>query len=259
MKGIVFTGDSFTWGQGLWFYSELPNIKYPEQFNYFNSYHITQSQINYKNSVKFARIVANYYKTFEVTRYENGGSDVQSLDFIDSTFKHNSYEDFSYVIFQTTQPFRSNFDYVHNLHTFKINIHPNMKLKNTPDKFFNEWMESNQYSFDDFENLLKKQIISKIKNKFIELEKNNVKCKLFSWTNDYLELIKGDSYLNERFISIECNNIEFDSIQDMLNTNPELSINNDPYFKTPPLDSHTGLYAQTLIANSIINKINKEL
>ena len=30
MKGILFGGCSFTWGQGLYFYSNLPNLYEPK-------------------------------------------------------------------------------------------------------------------------------------------------------------------------------------------------------------------------------------
>ena len=36
MKGIVFTGDSFTWGQGLYFYSNLDDIYYPKNCEFMN-------------------------------------------------------------------------------------------------------------------------------------------------------------------------------------------------------------------------------
>ena len=29
MKGLVFGGCSFTWGQGLYYYSDLPRLKEP--------------------------------------------------------------------------------------------------------------------------------------------------------------------------------------------------------------------------------------
>lgn len=31
MKGILFGGCSFTWGQGLYFYSDLPNLYNPSK------------------------------------------------------------------------------------------------------------------------------------------------------------------------------------------------------------------------------------
>ena len=36
MKGIIFGGCSFTWGQGLYFYSDLVDLKYPKSHYVFN-------------------------------------------------------------------------------------------------------------------------------------------------------------------------------------------------------------------------------
>ena len=34
MKGLLFGGCSFTWGQGLYFYSDLPDLYYPKPYEY---------------------------------------------------------------------------------------------------------------------------------------------------------------------------------------------------------------------------------
>jgi hypothetical protein len=127
MNGILFAGCSFTWGQGLYYYSDLKRIPTMEEWSFDYSL-MTDALIDYKNTVRYPRLVANHFKTFEVCRDTNGGSDEDSLQFIKMafdikdrkegsfdylTYKRFKYEDISYVIFQTTQPYRSSFKFVY--------------------------------------------------------------------------------------------------------------------------------------------------
>ena len=64
MKGIIFGGCSFTWGQGLYFYSDLVDLKYPESEYVFNQKEITDAQIKFKNTLYYPRLVSNHFNTF---------------------------------------------------------------------------------------------------------------------------------------------------------------------------------------------------
>ena len=64
-KGMVFAGCSFTWGQGLYFYSNMPNLDY-ENANFYPSCKITDAHIRYKDAIRFPRLVANHFETFEI-------------------------------------------------------------------------------------------------------------------------------------------------------------------------------------------------
>ena len=209
MKGIIFAGDSFTWGQGLYFYSKLPRLFYPE-FNEPGRDNITKSHILFKNSKSFPRLVSNYFNTFE--KEGNGGSDAESLEFIDDLFKNDFvYDDFNFAILQTTQPFRTKFDFIYDNIEYNLDGIWTGKFHKHHDIFL-KWLESNNYTFEDFEKIHIKQIINKIKNKFIELESNGIKCLLFCWTEDYINDIKSDLFLNNRFIKIDYNDESFECI-----------------------------------------------
>ena len=67
MNGIVFLGCSFTWGQGLYFYSGLDTLKLPDNEYMFNQNEVTHAHIMYKNKFRFARLVADEFKTFELS------------------------------------------------------------------------------------------------------------------------------------------------------------------------------------------------
>ena len=68
MKGILFGGCSFTWGQGLYHYSNLSNLPASSENRTFNSRVITEAMIRHKNSIRFPRLVANHLNTFEVCK-----------------------------------------------------------------------------------------------------------------------------------------------------------------------------------------------
>lgn len=45
MKGVLFGGCSFTWGQGLYFYSDLPNLYNPKSIYKFEVHKITSDGV----------------------------------------------------------------------------------------------------------------------------------------------------------------------------------------------------------------------
>jgi hypothetical protein len=116
MKGIIFAGCSFTLGQGLYYYSNLPNvIKLSD--SEFNQKFITDAQIKFKNTLHYPRLVANHFNTFEVVKSNNGGSEYDSFEFIEDSFNGKSpicclnYDDIEYIIFQTSQITRNKFKF----------------------------------------------------------------------------------------------------------------------------------------------------
>lgn len=258
MKGIIFAGDSFTWGQGLYYYSELPNLKIPKTGHYIDTY-VTPAHRKFKDTKRFARLVANEFDTFELSKSGNGGSDYESIEYIDNIFKKDGYKygDISYLIFQTTQFMRSPFELEVDGEIKQLHFnHSIMKMHNLHD-FFIEWLNTNNYTLEDYERFHINQIFSRIKNKFIELEESGIKCKILCWTTDYLDLIKSDEYMNKRFIPILYDNNIINSFEEFMEVYPEMMIQNDSYFEKSNGDGHLSLNAHKIIADSIIKKIKE--
>ena len=92
IKGLLFGGCSFTWGQGLYHYSNLSYLQEASENRSFNSRAISEAMIRHKNSIRFPRLVANHLNTFEVCKddigklYGNGGSEDETFDFFDYLF-----------------------------------------------------------------------------------------------------------------------------------------------------------------------------
>jgi hypothetical protein len=260
MKGLLFAGDSFTWGQGLYFYSDLPRIKQPPQ-NSFNSYDVTEAQIRYKDTKRFARVVANHFETFDVSKMTNGGSDVDTLSFIDDVFTKDGffYEDFDYLIFQTTHFIRSAFDFMLDGHHQQSFIMDRHSYSHSNYQNFDAWMRIKKYSIDDYLQEHVEQVFNKIKNKLIKIESNGVSCKIICWDDDYVDLIEKDDFLKNRFIKIKYDGVEYNNFKDLTGKNNHLLISGDikNLGNHPPQDFHLSLEAQGIIAENIIKVIEK--
>ena len=83
MNKILFLGDSFTWGQGLYFYrwkedgrNLSPDIggMYPS-----HSELITEEDIEYKDKLSFTGLVSSHYNLESIKRLNNGGSNTEIL------------------------------------------------------------------------------------------------------------------------------------------------------------------------------------
>lgn len=114
VKGIIFAGCSFTWGEGLELYSNLPTI----DMEYYNKYgyhypHVMEiengvkpSHIEWMKSNRFARKVATHFNTFECVYGENGGSYQSTMKqhIIDNYNKYGT--DISHIVIQCTEYLR---------------------------------------------------------------------------------------------------------------------------------------------------------
>lgn len=259
MKGLLFAGDSYTWGQGLYYYSDLPRLKIPLPGHYVADY-VTEAHKRFKDTKRFARLVANHFDTFEITKNMNGGSDDDSLAFIDKTFSfYYKYEDVSYLIFQTTQAYRSDLKFVYNDEYYSFQVNSHTSLTDAQNNALNGWMDENNLTFDDVSNIHKKRVFNDIKAKFLYLEEKGVKCRIICWLSDYIPLITTDEYMKNRLIPIKWNGQTFLNFQNMANKYNQFLISDDPYFTESVGDSHISLEAHKVIAGNIIKNIEKDL
>ena len=83
MKSIIFAGDSFTWGEGLQYYSGEPDVFFPQSHT-FNPNKISPKQMQFIINNRFPTIVGNYFKKEALVRADNGGSNTWSLHFLEN-------------------------------------------------------------------------------------------------------------------------------------------------------------------------------
>jgi hypothetical protein len=254
MKGIIFAGCSFTWGQGLYYYSDMDNV-IPQVEGTFHPSKLTKAHILYKDILRFPRLVANHFNTFEVVKDSNGGSDDMSMKFVDTLFNGNGIEgkfnhcEIDYIIFQTSQIVRNGYKFEYN-GVIRNRTEPN------GDKILTNWLVQNNISYDEwFNDYFCKRCLENIKKFFILYEEKGIKCRVLCWQNDLLPYIKNDEYMNGRFITLN----QYDSIDDLIKNNDHMLISNDYLNFTNPIDDrHPSKLCHQIIAQNIIKNIEKK-
>lgn len=83
MNKILFLGDSFTWGQGLYFYKwKYENRILPNEVGGMFPSHsdfITEDDLKYKDELSFTGLVSAYYNLEPIKRKTNGGSNTEII------------------------------------------------------------------------------------------------------------------------------------------------------------------------------------
>jgi hypothetical protein len=260
MNGIVFAGCSFTWGQGLYYYSNLKHI--PKFEEWVKDYGLmTNAPINYKNTIRFPRLVANHFSTFEVCRETNGGSDEMSFKFLEILFtrdkvannlQHYSfltsqfyeYDEIEYIVFQSSQPQRCSYKINYDGKQYLVYINDNSSnrtrvsvLQQTGLQIdLNEeegldivykWLEENNLTVDELYDLHIKNQVDIMKNNFMFYESKGIKIKLLLWTNDLLNSILKDDYLKSKLITLNHNGFTFSTIDEMFDYDATFLIERD--------------------------------
>ena len=260
MKGMIFLGCSYTWGQGLYYYSDLPTVVQPADEYTFNKKDITDAQIKYKNKFRFARLVADEFKTFEVTRNVNGGGEDQSFEFLDDLFINNFvYEDFDYIILQISHLYRNSFVFEYEGQKYNSNIDPRHERTN-PEHLFYKWYDENNISPEKWLELFNIQQATRIKEKLQFYESKGIKSKIITWQEDIIPYIENDLFLNQKFVTLSYKDKTYKSISLLQKEHMELTIKYDfqNFPKNAFLDHHPSKLCHKIIADSIIENIKKD-
>jgi hypothetical protein len=236
----------------------------PENFCLYES--VREAHRKYMYSHRFARQVASHFKTFEITRRNNGGSEEQSIEFLRVIFDENDvnlaysiekydYSEIEYIILQTSVPIRNSFKIVKNDITYNLQWEGKTKV-------LLDWLEENKvYEFSDYYDILVENWYKEIKSTFEFYESKGIKCRILCWHEEYVKHILNDEWMAERFIPMIDNDIEYTCIENLTKSNKNLIINEDYEFfgSNPPKDSHPSMKCHKIIANSIIKKIENEI
>lgn len=260
-KGIVFVGDSYTWGHGLWQY--FPNDKYFKEDGITEAYTNNSALQEFHLANRWPRLVANHFSTFERCRQFTAGSDYESLSSLSQFFDDDvtqfqgafhdlgselRYNDVSYIIFGTSYIDRCPFV------TPRLDIHYLEEVN--PDMMIS-------FGFNDVNEFLqyhKRYYFHRIKTKLMEVEKKGVKTLIWNVTPTYKKLFDKDEWMTKRLIHLEYKGESSDNIESLMNKHDELVLSKDTYFRkfqkrNPPEDGHPSLMAQKMISNSVIKAI----
>jgi len=109
-RGVVGLGDSFMWGEGLYFYSKYKNLPFKPKHNY-DSTEMRTSFLQFKNKHRYITKVGDFLDTWSLTHEANGGDNVTALEerFNDEFIRSGKllYEDIGLIIYQFTGPERA--------------------------------------------------------------------------------------------------------------------------------------------------------
>lgn len=111
-KGILGLGCSFTWGEGLYYYSDLEGLPFGKNHKFVFE-DVKPAMIQYKNMHRFIQLVANHYKTWSWANRGNGGTNFSICDYVDEDFTEQDefkFSDFKLVIFQFTHFGRDSYE-----------------------------------------------------------------------------------------------------------------------------------------------------
>lgn len=257
-KGIIFLGDSYTWGQGLNFYGGFEETHFPTKGDgtfYLNK--LSEEEILFIKEHRFSNIVSKKFNKESIQSEINGGGHDDMFEFLNSINIHG----YDTLIVQFTDIFRDliYYDYKGKTNYCALSIHQDY-VPAEYETFINYLSDSFDSSLEKFKEYHIKKVLNKFKELFLYFEgKHSFKCFMLTWQHDVVEYIKKDEFLNKRFITLEYNGIEYDSIFEMATIkNPELTITHDPVLKEMGIDAfdgHITLKAHQIIAESIIKKI----
>jgi hypothetical protein len=265
MKGLLFGGCSFTWGQGLYYYSNLEKLPILENDYSYHPNMIRESHLRYKDTIRYPRLVANHFNTFEVVKDNdgpllgNGGSEDETFDFFDDIFENKKrffYDDFDYMIIQLSYVYRNKFFYTYNNSTEHAIINPIDGKFHQINSTFNDYYVNDHINFDSIVNDHLNQQFNRLKNKMLFYENKGIKTKIISWQNDLLEKIFSDDFTKERYIKMEYGEKIVNTIEDLMRLdNNKFKIESDTYFSKKILDNHPSKYCHEIIAKSIIKNL----
>lgn len=284
VKGIIFAGCSFTWGEGLELYSNYSTINY--QYYKENEYHwphideqgfFKPSHLEYIKSNRWPRKVANHFNTFDVVWPENGGSFNTMKSHIENNLEKYG-DDISHIVVQLTEHTRD----------LKLKLNEtqsqNHGIRNVLDKRieferndiskeeYNKTEESKIWDIN-FGNLTALDVDDMLFNEnvidFFQYLKNiseekNLKIKFIgTWTNDserYDKIYDSElqKFYNKNLIRITYQGNQYRSIYELISkhwdTGGFMIFNDLPYTN----NDHPSMKLHDLLAENVINKLKKD-
>ena len=276
-KGMVFAGCSFTWGQGLYYYSGMDTLQEPPP-NHYKRELVNVAHERYMESVRFPRLVANHFNTFELCQPFNGGASYSIHEWWTHSFMdrdnpaknkanftypipYYDYSEVSHIFYQFTEWHRAQSKFKPEGHTIT-----HCDAWQTPG--FDLWLKEQGMTLDEYEAQGRKKEIQDVKDFLMQFAERGIKVYVMSWPVNMIEDILADDWLASRFIRFNYQGIKYNSIEEMMNirvvehgpyVNPELTIVRDTdNFDQCPQDFHPSLTLHRVIADNIIEHLEKE-
>lgn len=237
---ILGLGCSFTWGESLYFYSDIPNLPFIEYHKY-ESDKVTPEMIKFKNNNRYLKLLSDelnlpYFFPFDKT---NGGSIVGSVSSIQFDIR-TKYKDAKYVIWQLSDWTRDfNFD------SQNIKDYDMKTMTKMVDGHIQRTIHFIKYIIDEF-------------------EKNGSTVILFSWTSDIVShpLYKKFFIDTDIHMDITCEGKVFKSFDKIIQSEKEIFQKYTVAYDFKDIgmlknDTHFNMKGQELLKNNILEKIKQ--
>ena len=243
---ILFLGDSFTWGQGLYFEkwrdSGIDVMKWKKTKGHIDEFpheNLDYESDCFRKENHFPALVAKHFDRCYNVKWGNGGSNwdivhqINSIPFLSPQFRNG----LDLIVIQLTDWTRNDNRLLYNSDLYEQSV-PNidylMKEKDWEDKLVDKMMK-NEALFQ----------VQKMKELLDELELNWV---VLSWRNDMGNMIK--KHFPENYVPIYFNNHKYSAFEKCLEKGSGYTLEDE--FD----DGHLNTKGCQLVADSIIKKID---
>jgi len=275
-KGMIFAGCSFTWGQGLYYYSGMPTLSEPPPDQYYENL-VTPAHKEFLKTRRWPRLVANHFNTFELVHPKNGGSNEGAINWWRACLDHSanhldsnpvpflSHNEVSHCIFQFTQFTRDRFTMYWNDEKHVLSWHTATTDPMYKD-IFPKWLEQSKLTVDEFLYNYKLEGLMRVKSFLRDLDNKDIKTYIVVWMDEWVPFINNDPWMKQRLIPMEYKGRVHDTIVSMMSHsfmydaayNRELTIKFDyDHFEEPPQDHHPSLQCHNVIAENVIKFIEQ--
>ena len=263
MNVFLFLGCSFTWGEGLQYYSELPSVIFHTHHT-FDSREITYPQYQFIKKNRFARLVADRLNGIEIVTAVNGGNHTTMTnmlfrptefipDYINGDPKNYRKESFfnkneiTHIVIQFTDVYRDNFE------SCGASIKWNRPAQH-------QYCIEKGISAEEFEKDGIRYILRNFKKELEPYIELNVKFAFLMWRHKFwydVILEEEFGFFKNNLIEIQQNNNICYSIDGLTNTGKKFTIHSDFCEKGYQCgDAHLSLEGHKIIAESIIKKFS---
>ena len=291
-KAMAFAGCSFTWGQGLWNYANLDSVVEDSPHGYSPWFYNTVHH-EFRKKFRWATMVADHFDTVAITHYKNGGANDQIVDYWNNCFEHDrpqrvrnsdvrgpngdvdpfgtietrplKFSDISHFVYQFTYWHRSAIELFVDEQYQMVNIGATWDIDKRPwfNEAYQKWVRIKHPEFGDspdakFHESIIRRDIAQVKDLLMKLENNGIKTAIWSWPRNHVPYIMEDPWLKERYIKFEYKDKTYNYLEALLDEH-RLTIEHDyDYFEVPPPDGHPGLACQKIIAEHVIDFIERQ-
>ena len=220
-KGVLGLGCSYTWGEGLYYYSDLEGLPFKFQHEFVFE-DVKPAMVQYKNKYRFTQLVANYLDTWCWVNRGNGGTNITIEEYATRdllTQDNFKLSDFKLAIFQFTH-----------------------------------------FGRDEYAGIDAEEQIETVNKLLTEYENNGITVITFCWDEEIPSRDSYRKLFKDRHIDISINGITKPGFDYFLwNDNYNITVASDfKLKKVQTNDLHFNKRGHQLIADLIIKKLEKD-